>query len=68
MQSQVRKTQIKKPYFGLQNDIFFCGQVNVNKAALVWEKKKQEGAIQIKKRNIWRLKLLELFSLKFSEN
>ena len=38
MQSQVRKTQIKKPYFGLQND-FFCGQVNVNKAALVWEKK-----------------------------
>ena len=22
MQSQVRKTQIKKPYFGLQNDIF----------------------------------------------
>ena len=37
MQSQVRKTQIKKPYFGLQNDIFFCGQVNVNKAALAWE-------------------------------
>ena len=25
--------------FGLQNDIFFCGQVNVNKAVLVWEKK-----------------------------
>ena len=46
---------------------FFCGQVNVNKAALVWEKK-QEGAIQTKKRNIWRLKLLELLSLKFSEN
>ena len=39
MQSQVRKTQIKKPYFGLQNDVFLCGQVNVNKAALVWEKK-----------------------------
>ena len=40
MQSQVRKTQIKKPYFGLQNDIFLwtsqceqgCSSVGKKKA------------------------------------
>ena len=40
----------------------------MNKAALVWEKKKLDGSIQIKKRNNWRPKLLELFSPKFTEN
>ena len=41
----------------------------MNKAALVWEKKKKlDGSIQIKKRNNWRPKLLELFSPKFTEN
>ena len=49
MQSQVRKTQIKKPYFGLQNDIFFGGQVNVNKAALVWEKKSKRAPFKPRK-------------------
>ena len=38
MQSRVRKTLIKKPYFDFKT-IFFYGQVIVNKAALVWEKK-----------------------------
>ena len=68
MQSRVRKNSDQKTLFWLQNDIFFNGQVIVNKAALVWEKKKLEGSIQIKKRNNWRPKLLELFSPKFTEN
>ena len=42
----------QKTLFWTSKRHFFCGQVNVNKAALVWEKKKQEGAIQTKKRNI----------------
>ena len=38
MQSRVRKTLIKKLYFDFKT-ILFYGQVIVNKAALVWEKK-----------------------------
>ena len=51
MQSQVRKTQIKKPYFGLQNDIFLWTSQCEQGCSSVG-KKKQEGAIQTKKKNI----------------
>ena len=44
------KLTIKKPFFDFK-PIFFWGLVTLNKAALVWKKKKLEGAIQINKRN-----------------
>ena len=52
MQSQVRKTQIKEPYFGLQNDTFLWTSQCEQGCSSVGKKKKQEGAIQTKKRNI----------------
>ena len=39
MQSQVRKTQIKKPYFGLQNDIFFVDKSMWTRLLLCGKKK-----------------------------
>ena len=39
MQSQVRKTQIKKPYFGLQNDIFFVDKSMWTRLPLCGKKK-----------------------------
>ena len=43
MQSQVRKTQIEKPYFGLQNDVLFVWTSQCEQGCSCVGKKKARG-------------------------